>query len=146
MKVFNNEKLSLHVEGGLTTRKFIRNMPGARFEYRFFTAEVPIMVNYELHKRWFVEGGLSASAYAAAIETENPDTRIGEGLRHYDFAALAGFQFLITDHFLLGARGRLGFLPMLEYTPIAASGEFGNTENDITLRNFEVYLRYRFTF
>ncbi|HKL02199.1 MAG TPA: hypothetical protein VJ911_00935, partial [Cryomorphaceae bacterium] len=59
--VFNSEKLRLVVEGMLFNRKYNFEIPGEEFKYRFFTAQVPILINYQATEWIYLEAGISGA-------------------------------------------------------------------------------------
>lgn len=146
LDVFQSEKLRLAFEAMLFNRKYNMEFPGDEFKYRFFSAQVPVLINYQATEWIHLEAGISGTLYDARLVTNNPDARIGSGFTHYDLGVLGGVQIALGERFLVGTRANIHFIPMLTFNEIGPRGELSRDKKDLYYRSVELFLRYRFNF
>jgi len=139
-----SEKFHFQVQSMLTSRRYDLNFENENFTYSFFTAEIPVMLKYNISDILFTEVGCIGSVYGVNLRSDD-DNSVADpagDFRNFDFGVGLGFGFNIAEHFSMGLRSRYSFVPMLELIEISEFGETSSVQKDIYYRNAEIYMQY----
>jgi hypothetical protein len=108
---FVNRKIGehLHVQFEIEFIQKGSRMPltndGQFYLMRLNYAEVPLMINYSLGKKWNIEAGAAFATLLSALEEDQAgEITNAPPFHRYDYLACAGGNYFITAHLIFNAR------------------------------------------
>ncbi len=94
--------------------KNVNQKAGTYFELKLDYIEIPVMLNYKLDKKMYVEGGIGIAYLIRALEDRDGAgyTNYDPPFEKYDISAIGGFNYMLSDNLIGNIKYSYSILPI----------------------------------